>query len=687
MIDWSLLQGAAAPGATPAPALAMPAPSTVTAGLDQSEWIQYDDLANLAGRLVKQKSEHHQRIGRTISRMLRGELYAAPEPRARNQTLYQVAGEILEAYPFCSPDSVVEHFTISIERMAEETNASNPGNPAPTLAEFRAMLVRHQGPKQGKHATISEAMAAIDAYAARADAPQGIATLPTPALAAADSWGAIPEGAAVPGEPPAPVATPAELAGLDRRSLIVRVSDSMFLMRHPAAATYDLKVSSPTGVRIELQRRFVDAGLPLDLVDDDGDMLPLEKIFRSYAMNAHATVYDYTTPSTTFDQRSALVRIGIAMGRLPDLRIIEPEHSDAVELWLYTLVGGNDDALIDLYDWIASTDQQHIGHAAAALVLQGPPSIGKSQFARGLAMTWGSSEPVAMSVALDRFNGALTRCPIWFADEHMPKDLDQSTFRRLVQDQERNVEFKGQERGLLIGSSRMAFAVNDLRDIAIGANGANQDAIRATAGRLAIHESCNEATCVQALLAIAQGRQSEEKQIIARHMRSIQLTEQPKPQRFYGARDINEGVAQGHLLSSTFARQQTLASGLAEYLTDPLTWEKQYNHNAPQDLGLRFPVYVGNSSDWVMKKVLRICPTELTARVGLPVRDVPEVRKALQPFVVGKTRRSHGPVDGRFRGYYLEVDAKMLCQALDVEPTAMTKTTETRRREVGLTDD
>jgi hypothetical protein len=570
MINWDLLTGGVRPGLSSAPApvgLTLPTPQAIASQLDQSEWIQYDDMCKLASDLVKRKSDEHMRIGRTISRMLRGELYAAAEPHARNSTLYKIAGEVLEAFPFCSPDSVVDLFRISLERMAEETNVKFPGNPAPTLAEFRAMLVRHQGPKQGKHATITEALTALDAYQQTPAAPQPNPTLPTPDFKIADNWGAEPEIVAGP--------TAAELAGLDRRSLIVRVSDTSYLLRHPSAATYDLKVSSGNGLRVELQRRFVDAGLPLDLLDDKGAMLPNDDILRNYCMNAHAVVYDYSVSSTTFDQRSSLLRVGIAMGRLADLRVIEPEYNEAVELWLYTLAGGEDAALIDLYDWIASTDQQYINHPSTALVLQGPPSIGKTQFARGLAMTWGCSEPVDLAISLDRFNGALRSCPIWFADEAMPKDLDQATFRRLIQAQERQIEPKGQERYLLSGCSRNVFAVNDLRDIAISANGANQDSIRATAARLSIYEACPERVCVAALLAIAGGEQVAERLAIARHLRSIQRDEKPKAQRFYGARTsaANEdgsekpSAATVHLLTGALQKFPLVANALAEYIS------------------------------------------------------------------------------------------------------------------------
>jgi hypothetical protein len=688
MINWSLLTGSpTAPPVVPTPALTTPSPASVAASLNQSEWIAYDDVAALAGRLVKQKSEHHQRIGRTISKMLRGELYAAPEPRARNQTLFQVAGELLEAFPYAAPDSLTEHFQISIARMAEETDARNPGNPAPTLDEFRSMLVRHQGPKQGKHATLTEAQRAIAEFAQSPDAPKGPVALAVPHINQANTWQqavTTPANDADFGAGPAIAGpTAAELAGLDRRSLIVRVSDTLYLLRHPHAATYDLRVTSSTGLRIELQRRFVDAGLPLELTDDDGEMLPIEKVVRSYAMNAHAVVYDYAAASTTFDQTSSLVRLGLQMGRLPDLRVIEPEHSDAVELWLYTLCGGTDEAMLDLYDWIAGTDQRHINHAAAALVIQGPPSIGKTQFARGLAMTWGCSEPVALAVALDRFNGALTRSPIWFADEHMPEGLDASNFRRIVQDQERAVEFKGQERGLLAGCSRVLLAVNDPKDLSIAINGGNQDAMRATEARLAMYESCNEQTCVAALMAIAGGQPQAEKMAIARHLRSIQVNETPKAQRFYGAR-AGGGVAQEHLLSTAFAYAQSTGDAIAEYLIDPISWERHYGLKIPIQ-GARFPIYVTPAGE------LRICPSELAAKLELQLRDYKDVERALAPFVTRQRRASIGGRDDRFRGRYSEIDAKLLAKALGIDcdtiEHTMKRSTTARRKEVGINDE
>jgi len=383
--------------ALPAPAtgfatLALGEPSL--SDLDQSELVGVRELAELASRLAKRKSEKLQAYGRALMKAIRGEPYAAPG--GRNSLLLNIAHQITDAFPFCDPDGIVDCFRASLDRMTLEPDEGH--GPAPTPEQFRRMLTEYQGGKQARRATLDTL--ARTAQASGLAQPHGTAPV-----------GALPGVA-------------------DQRSVIV-LADGDYWLRHPRGVEYPIRVNTKDALRVELQRCFGDAGpeSPLPLFDEFGQMWSTDQILRTYCSNAHTIVHDYAATSTVFDTANATIRIGYVMARMRDGRLIEPAPDQRVEDWLLEIAGGTESDLIELYDWIAATDQRYIRTTAAALALVGPADAGKTLFMRALAHTWGCPAPVKLKTAVDRFNGPLQRCPIWHADERMPDDLTDAAFR------------------------------------------------------------------------------------------------------------------------------------------------------------------------------------------------------------------------------------------------------------------
>lgn len=661
------------------PDLAQPAATTLgpfgvaapTAGLDQSELIDYREIAELAGRLAKRKSEKHQQLGRAIAKALRGEPYCATLPGVRNSTLFQIAGEIVEAYPYCSPEPVAELFRISLDRLAD---AAPPGNPAPTIPEFVAMLVRHQGPKQQKY---QSGQAIENAY------QSALELLPQATQAEAESF-----GRALPAEAPGPLTgnpavSGAAEAGLDYRSIIVAV-DGVYYLRHPQGRVYTFRCGSGEALRLFLQRQFLDrGGLGVSLTDDRGDMFPNDQILRAYGSPAKQLVFDYSATLTEYDQRSMILRSGFTMATMPDLTTIEPEISQPVEDWLRALSGGTDDSLAELYDWIAATEQRYIRTNAAALVIIGPPSIGKNVLARALAHTWGQHEPAKFAYVLDRFNGVLASCPIWHADEETPADMSDSLFKEIVQEQQRYIELKGRERMVLVGCSRILITVNSMADVRIR-SASGPDGVKACADRLAIFNADRaraEALLgrVRAVVADRMDPVAAERLLVARHLRWVQLNLVPRTQRFLGAR-ADRSEAMVPILTATAEKMPAVFEAISDYLADPFSWEREYSHiEQIVKPGRRFPIVAQADRIYV-------CTQELMVRLGIREADRNRVTYALRPFMTNsKARLSFGAGEQRFRGYYVELDPERLEQATESDAVpALVPGTRARMIAAGL---
>jgi hypothetical protein len=159
-------------------------------------------------------------------------------------------------------------------------------------------------------------------------------------------------------------------------------------------------------------------------------------------------------------------------------RALVPQHDNDVDLWLTAMAGDKAD---DLKMWIASCRPDRLNSPARALGLIGAFQVGKTLFASSLARIWGEAY-VKASVLTAQFNGALSKSPIVFADEALPRDLSGEAFRDLIQCRVHSIEMKGKERFTLEGCIRMIVAANDISKLYLaGEKGA--DDIAAIANR------------------------------------------------------------------------------------------------------------------------------------------------------------------------------------------------------------
>jgi len=149
------------------------------------------------------------------------------------------------------------------------------------------------------------------------------------------------------------------------------------------------------------------------------------------------------------------------------LRDLEPRFDERVETWLQLAAedGKSEDLVLALAYLLAF---KHGPTAALALI--GPRSVGKKLIATGLAECVNTLQCCSGRVLVSRFNAELTKSPIIWIDEGLPKGKDgidfADNFRNLVTGGKQRVEPKGKEPFEVAGVHRVLITANNYEAIA-----------------------------------------------------------------------------------------------------------------------------------------------------------------------------------------------------------------------------
>lgn len=318
----------------------------------------------------------------------------------------------------------------------------------------------------------------------------------------------------------------------------------------PIASDLIGDVSSPPLLSAPKRQMYIrdDSGgyfgpIPLDLMhgtlravslldvlgrDADGKVLSDDRLYRSGAP-VHTIARSFEETGTRYDGDEFTLHRGYL------LPTIEPVRHEAVEAWMLALAGG---MLPHLLDWIALCSQANIGRRAAALVIVGEHSTGKSLTFKALARMWGAVTFVPLKDAAAQFNASICDSPIVCDDECVAlksRLISSEEFRERVQARSRKYEPKGQEKVLLLGYTREGIAANATDEVTISRvyTASTREAVEK---RLCVINVGDTEATRAALLAIAGGNEDEELRILGEHFAWIWAThEVASVERFAGA--------------------------------------------------------------------------------------------------------------------------------------------------------
>ena len=231
-------------------------------------------------------------------------------------------------------------------------------------------------------------------------------------------------------------------------------------------------------IRPSLLRDLARAPVKLHDVDKNGNALmrPTSRILEDYATSARDVMASISLQKSKYDIKEQVYHEAVC----PIRRSLVPRAHPEILHWL-ELFGGD-----VLLDWVAGVTM--LERPAAALYIKGSPGTGKNVLAHGLAKLWhrGGATDI-INVIGSNFNDSLTRCPLIFADEGIPKtDTILTDLRRLIGNDTRDLCRKFMATVSLSGNPRLLITANNDRALADTGAILGPDDIAAVAQRIRI---------------------------------------------------------------------------------------------------------------------------------------------------------------------------------------------------------
>ena len=241
------------------------------------------------------------------------------------------------------------------------------------------------------------------------------------------------------------------------------------------------------------------------------------------------------------------------------LRQIKPAFHPQIDHWL-KLLGPK------VIEWVAAAPR--LDRQCAALYLEGPKSAGKGLLAAGLARLWTTGGPSNLKRIMSNFNADLTRCPLIFGDEALPREKDiTARFRELVGSNHRTVNEKNVPEYPIRGAVRVILAGNNDNLFDVSSSDLSHEDVDAVAARI-VHVKLNTDSVeyLKSLGGPTGVNDWIEKDLIAAHAlwlaQNIQLGEQ---ERFLVTGETNEMVER---LNTTSGNTGAVLAYLTSHLSD-----------------------------------------------------------------------------------------------------------------------
>lgn len=266
--------------------------------------------------------------------------------------------------------------------------------------------------------------------------------------------------------------------GTDKRPL-----GKLIVQCGPAFYVHDGQAyKAPIGEReleLSLPRDWAKLPIEWNFIDEKGKSKKksLGTLLRDHGVVARKSVAHLSLAESYYDEATETFHEAVC-----PVRDLTPAFDPRVETWLNLLGGAQAEKLLD---WIATVTD--LDAQTCALYLSDTKGTGKTMLACGLARLWTTGAPTEIGAALGSYNSLLTKCPLIFADEHVPKSFQgprgSAELRQLIGTNCRALKRKYMHDSDLVGSIRFVLASNNQELLSVEGEELTQDDLQAVASR------------------------------------------------------------------------------------------------------------------------------------------------------------------------------------------------------------
>lgn len=371
-----------------------------------------EKVEKFAKLMSRRANEYQAELGEALVKVCKGEAFA--EQGERDDVIFKLANSIVQRFPNCDPNQVASHFQLSLQLMA----LKSPGCPTVDDVAYKIRRARDRVSAEKKELIDERSSRIREVFGNCRQTPY----------------------------------TVEELAKIPQhRWMIQRGRSYYFRLLEDYVGPFTKDDVLPSAV-IQLS----PAPLELFRPSKNGFIQKTAgELIREFGTVALKTEVRLAAQASRYDEETRT----FIEAPCP-IRPIKAQFYPEIDEWLKKLAGPR---VEKLKTWLAAVTR--LDDPCVALLLTGKKGVGKGLLALGVSRLWSLARPTSLEEVFSNFNEALTRCPLCFADEQLPRDFrgysKTAELRHHIQTMSRPLTRKFQPTADCIGAMRTIVAANN----------------------------------------------------------------------------------------------------------------------------------------------------------------------------------------------------------------------------------
>jgi hypothetical protein len=207
------------------------------------------------------------------------------------------------------------------------------------------------------------------------------------------------------------------------------------------------------GIKIHLSKAPVEL---FTLTSTGTKQKSLSEIVHQYGDLSERNIADMRAQNSQFDPKQSTMIEAVC----PIRDELKPVYTPEIDTWLKYLTGNQYEKVIDWMSVCPDLDK-----LLCAIYFNAGKGSGKNLFAYGLARLWTTGQPADLEQVLSNFNESLSKCPLIYADEEVPKKYQRDSIttklRSMLSIKSRDLTRKFKAPAELQGAIRLVMGANN----------------------------------------------------------------------------------------------------------------------------------------------------------------------------------------------------------------------------------